>query len=179
MEVCGSEPLIAFKQPHANLEHISQSRPDYGLGLSLFQCGRLQMSTLNLLSRRAPSRQGERIFIELVTSDRTLKASREGSKCQPQEKIQGFSHGVSPAPSVLGLVVPSFRALSGHLKCTVRRHKFNKVSPSCTQKKTPPHPARAPPRLLHLIDSGLVGSTDSGRGTTRRHLPRVIYHQVF
>ena len=31
--------------------------------------------------------------------------------------------------SLLGPVVPSFRALSGRLKFTVRRHKFNKDSP--------------------------------------------------
>ena len=30
--------------------------------------------------------------------------------------------------SLLGPVVPSFRALSGRLKFTVRRHKFNKYS---------------------------------------------------
>ena len=29
-------------------------------------------------------------------------------------------------PSLLGPVVPSFRALSGRLKFTIRRHKFNK-----------------------------------------------------
>ena len=32
-------------------------------------------------------------------------------------------HGVSP--SLLGPVDPSFRALSGRLEFTVRRHKFN------------------------------------------------------
>ena len=30
--------------------------------------------------------------------------------------------------SLVGPVVPSFRALSGRLKCTVRRHKFNEDS---------------------------------------------------
>ena len=37
-------------------------------------------------------------------------------------------HGVSS--SLLGPVHPSFRALSGRLKLTVRRHKFNEDSPS-------------------------------------------------
>ena len=37
---------------------------------------------------------------------------------------------VGVSPSRLGPVDPSFRALSGHLKFTVRRHKFNKDSHS-------------------------------------------------
>ena len=33
--------------------------------------------------------------------------------------------------SLLGSVVPSFRALPGRLRCTVRRHKFNTRAPPC------------------------------------------------
>ena len=34
-------------------------------------------------------------------------------------------------------VVPSFRALSGRLKFMVRRHKFNKDSLACVQRRRP------------------------------------------
>jgi len=46
-----------------------------------------------------------------------------------------------PALDPLGPVAPSFRALSGRLKFTVRRHKFNKDSllwgPGQTHKPNP------------------------------------------
>jgi len=37
-------------------------------------------------------------------------------------------HDGARSSSLLGAVVPSFRALSGRLKFTVQRHKFNKDS---------------------------------------------------
>jgi len=44
-----------------------------------------------------------------------------------------FAPGLPPGWT-LGHVDPSFRALSGRLKFTVRRHNFNKDSPSTTLK---------------------------------------------
>jgi len=50
---------------------------------------------------------------------------------------EDFEEGVEDEPPLLlGPVVPSFRALSGRLKFTVRRHKFNQdsLSPEAIQQ---------------------------------------------
>ena len=53
-----------------------------------------------------------------------------GGLCAPDTAY--VLHGVSS--SLLGPVDPSFRALSGRVKFTVRRHKFNKDSLSLSQR---------------------------------------------
>ena len=71
-----------------------------------------------------------------------------------------FVHRVSS--SLLGPVDPSFRALSGRLKFTVRRHKFNKY-----------YPPFVPPGLVNnvfvrrLINK-LSSFADSRRNSTNR-----------
>jgi len=50
--------------------------------------------------------------------------------CRGWKLVSTIVHRVSS--SLLGPVVPPFRALSGRLKGTVRRHKFNKDSLSKT-----------------------------------------------
>ena len=95
-----------------------------------------------------------------------------------------------------GPVDPSFRAVSGHLKFTVRRHKFNEDSLSCRRTLESPESARRRERtlttfpstsgacercgvhyILHRVTSSLLGPVDPSFGalsgrlkfTVRRH----------
>jgi len=55
----------------------------------------------------------------------------QGGICGPSAPTTGAVLGaIAPTKHLEGPVDPSFRALSGRLKFTVRRHKFNKDSPS-------------------------------------------------
>ena len=93
------------------------------------------------------------------------------------ERLEGF--GVllmrdRVSSSFLGPVDPLFRALSGHLKCTVRRYKFNKIISlcrrlwrgwkdsgcfSCGTGSTSLHPWCVKPSLSLLLSSLEVSDT--------------------
>ena len=64
------------------------------------------------------------------------------------------------------LLVPSFRALSGRLKFTVRRHKFNKGSLSLQSgsqwsEDCAPHPEHAPFQTCHVLKAHPFASVTS------------------
>jgi hypothetical protein len=78
--------------------------------------------------------------------------------------LMSILHRVSSSPS--GPIDPSFRALSGRLKFTVRRHKFKEDSLSSCH----------PPNLTHLCrGTSLIGQRPSPLGPTQgpRHSPSV------
>jgi hypothetical protein len=94
-------------------------------------------------------------------------------------RVSWFVNCVSS--SLLGPVGPSFRALSGRLKFTVRRHRFNEgssswnaggVDPPGSHVARPLRPKYRPP--FHASDSG--GQWVQCRGARRRVSPLTLTH---
>ena len=101
----------------------------------------------------------------------------ESNNRQFERKVRVCAHRVSS--SLLSPVDPSFRALSGRLDFTVRRHKFNQDFVSWWHQATIPHGGL---RLL-VIDSGMVGmdtasAEDARRTPTQSHTsPRILVYE--
>ena len=105
---------------------------------------------------------GFRVRVQGVGGGGSVRASR----AQPTEICTRFEEdtkeqllGWGRSPMLDGPVDPSFRALSGRLKFTVRRHKFNKDSSFLT---------RASPQLQVFGSSGFrEGERKNGSGQPR------------
>ena len=70
-----------------------------------------------------------------VAGERRVRASQEHARSAYQINGAGVfvAYRLYIVYRLLGPVVPSFQALPGRLKFTVRHHKFNKDSPSWCQ----------------------------------------------
>ena len=93
--------------------------------------------------------------LQKATGNAVLPRQRPGGGCQTS-----IRPAKQQSSSLLGPVDPSFRALSGRLKFTVRRHKFNKDSLSSKVKRVAGDASTA---SYPLQQSGVVGSVRSPR----------------
>ena len=95
-----------------------------------------------------------------------VNANKRGSMKHPDTKLGGAGPVLS---SLLGPAVPSFRALSGRLQSTVRRHKFNKKISLCRTRR-PPTPWASRCRVF-LSTLGLPSPTQNPKPETRNPRP--------
>ena len=114
------------------------------------------------------------------TKPETLNPTPQTLRLQPEPLTlkPDTLHRVSSNP--LGSVDPSFRALSGRLKLTVRRHKFNKdylstpgsaeLRGSSSAPRRPSHTRRVAPQPLNLSQREGVREKEKERNSEREQV---------